>query len=46
MHEITPVRSLVAKAKSETNSVTPQEAFDQAQTGTALLIDIRDIREL
>ena len=46
MHEITPVRSLVTKAKSETNSVTPQEAFDQAQTGTALLIDIRDIREL
>ena len=46
MHEITPVRSLVAKAKSETHSVTPQQAFDQAQTGTALLIDIRDIREL
>ena len=46
MHEITPVRSLVAKAKSETNSVTPQQAFDQAQTGTAILIDIRDIREL
>jgi len=46
MHEITPVRSLVAKAKSETNAVTPQQAFDQAQTGTALLIDIRDIREL
>ena len=46
MHEITPVRSLVAKAKSETNSMTPQQAFDQAQTGTAFLIDIRDIREL
>ena len=46
MHEITPVRSLVAIAKSETHAVTPQQAFDQAQTGTALLIDIRDIREL
>jgi len=46
MDEITPVRSLVAKAKSEINAVTPQQAFDQAQSGTALLIDIRDIREL
>ena len=46
MYEITPVRSLVAKAKSETNAMTPQQAFDEAQTGSALLIDIRDIREL
>ena len=46
MYEITPVRSLVAKAKSETNAMTPQQAFDEAQTGNALLIDIRDIREL
>ena len=46
MPEIIPVRSLVAKAKSETNAVTPQQAFDQAQNDTALLIDIRDIREL
>ena len=46
MSEITPVRSLVAKAKGETSAVTPQQAFDQAQNGTALLIDIRDIREL
>ena len=46
MYEITPVRSLIARAKSETNAVTPQQAFDQAQTGTALLIDVRDIREL
>ena len=46
MSEITPVRSLVAKAKGETSAVTPQQAFDQAQTGTAILIDIRDIREL
>lgn len=46
MSEITPVKSLVANAKSETSAVTPQQAFDQAQTGTAILIDIRDIREL
>ena len=46
MYEITPVRSLVAQAKSETNAMTPQQAFDEAQTGGALLIDIRDIREL
>ena len=46
MSEITPVRSLVAKAKRETSAVTPQQAFDQAQTRTAILIDIRDIREL
>ncbi len=46
MSEITPVRSLVAKAKREISTVTPQQAFDQTQTGTAILIDIRDIREL
>ena len=46
MSTITPVKSLVAKAKSETNAMTPQQAFDEAQTGSALLIDIRDIREL
>ena len=46
MYEITPVRSLVAQAKSETNAMTPQQAFDEARTGSALLIDIRDIREL
>jgi rhodanese-related sulfurtransferase len=43
---ITPVKSLVATARSETNSVSPQQAFDKQQTGTAVLIDIRDIREL
>ena len=46
MYGITPVRSLVAKAKSETNTMTPQQAFDEAQSGRAFLIDIRDIREL
>ena len=46
MSTITPVKSLVAKAKSETKAVTPQQAFDQFQAGAAILIDIRDIREL
>ena len=43
---ITPVKLLVATAKSETNAVSPQQAFDKQQAGTAVLIDIRDIREL
>ena len=46
MSTITPVKSLVDKAKSETKSLTPQQAFDQFQAGTATLIDIRYIREL
>ena len=46
MSTITPVKSLVAKAKSETKAVTPQQAFDQLRARTAILIDIRDIREL
>ena len=46
MSTIIPVKSLVARAKSETSAVTPQLAFDQLQAGTAILIDIRDIREL
>ena len=46
MSAITPVKSLVATAKSETKAVTPQQAFDQLKAGTATLIDIRDIREL
>jgi len=36
----------VAIAKDETNAVSPQQAFEQMQAGTATLIDIRDIREL
>ena len=46
MSDITPVKSLVAEAKSETIAVTPQQAFDQLEARTAILIDIRDIREL
>ena len=46
MTSITPVKSLVASAKSEINAVSPQQAFDKQQAGTAVLIDIRDFREL
>ncbi len=46
MSTITPVKSLVAKAKSEIKVVTPQQAFAQSEARTAILIDIRDIREL
>ena len=46
MSTITPVKSLVARAKSETKAVMPQQAFDELRAGTAILIDIRDIREL
>lgn len=46
MSTIIPVKSLVAIAKSETKAVLPQQAFDRSQAGTAILIDIRDIREL
>ena len=43
---ITPVKSLVAKAKSEINTITPRQAFEKQRAGTTMLIDIRDIREL
>ena len=46
MSTITPVKSLVTIARSETKAVTPQQAFDQLRARTAILIDIRDIREL
>ena len=40
------VKMLVAEAKQQTNSISPANAHDQQQTGGAILIDIRDIREL
>ena len=46
MKSITSVKSLVATAKNETSTVSPQQAFEKQQAGTAILIDIRDIREL
>ena len=40
------VKMLVADAKEETNSISPADAHDRQQAGDAILIDIRDIREL
>ena len=37
---------LVAEAKDQTNSINPADAYDRSQAGNAILIDIRDIREL
>lgn len=43
---ITPVRSLVEQAKAEISAMTPSQARAAAEAGTALLVDIRDVREL
>lgn len=43
---ITPVKELVAKAKSEIRSYSTQEAQELAASGEAMLVDIRDPREL
>lgn len=43
---ITPVKDLVAEAKTRIRSVAPQEAQRLADAGEALLVDIRDVREL
>ena len=40
------VKMLVAEAKQQTNSISPADAHDRQQSGDAILIDIRDIREL
>ena len=40
------VKMLVAEAKEQTNSISPTDANDRQQAGDAILIDIRDIREL
>ena len=40
------VKMLVAEAKKQTNSISPADAHDRHQAGDAILIDIRDIREL
>jgi len=40
------VKMLVAEAKEQTNSISPADAHDRQQAGDAVLIDIRDIREL
>jgi len=43
---ITPVKQLVAQAKAQITSLSTQEAADKAAAGDALLVDIRDPREL
>ena len=43
---ITPVRDLVAAAKEQITTLSPEEAHARANAGKALLVDIRDIREL
>jgi rhodanese-related sulfurtransferase len=40
------VKMLVAEAKEQTNSISPSDAHDRQRAGDAILIDIRDIREL
>ena len=39
-------KALVAEAEAEIESLTPAEAADRAAKGEAVLVDIRDIREL
>lgn len=43
---ITPVKTLVAAAKSEITTLSIAETQAKLEDGSALLIDIRDIREL
>lgn len=46
MMAITPVKELVQAAKAQIETVTPEAAQQLAETGAALLVDIRDPREL
>ncbi len=43
---ITPIKDLVATAKTEIETLTLDQAQAAAEAGEALLVDIRDIREL
>lgn len=43
---IIPVTELVARAKREITTLTPEEARAAVQEEAAILVDIRDIREL
>ena len=40
------VKMLVTEAKSETNSISVGDAYNRQKSGLAVLIDIRDIREI
>lgn len=43
---ITPVKEMVEQAKAEITTLPPEEAARMAEAGEALLVDIRDPREL
>ena len=43
---ITPVKTLVSEAKDQITTLSQEEAEAKANAGEALLVDIRDIREL
>ena len=43
---ITPVKTLVAQAKEQIETLLQEDAEAQVAAGTAQFIDIRDIREL
>ncbi|MBV1904261.1 MAG: rhodanese-like domain-containing protein [Marinosulfonomonas sp.] len=43
---ITPVKELVRLAKEQIETIPAQQAQDAVEAGTAMLIDIRDVREL
>lgn len=43
---IKPIQDLLAEAKAQIKSLSLEEARNQVAEGSALLVDIRDIREL
>lgn len=43
---IIPVEELVARANREVTVLGPREALDRQAAGDAILVDVRDIREL
>lgn len=46
MKKIRSVKELVAEAKQQITSLSPLEAQSKVGSGNAILIDIRDVREL
>ena len=44
--EIRPVDDMVAEARRELENRTPEDAHRMVEAGDAVLLDIRDIREL
>ncbi len=43
---IKPVSELIAEARAELDNHSPEEAKARVDAGTAMLVDIRDVREL